>query len=150
MHPQHNGPALPLPEPAPPRSARRVLALGIYDGATAGVLEADTGEVYRFDMPDEDVQLGKVGPRTYSLRLLPADAFHQLIAIIGPHFPPQWPAWYPLWQFTDDANRVQVEAQTDVILAEAGPIIWEITTDDYWEFTHFFAIRPGTRPAFHE
>jgi hypothetical protein len=150
MHYPHNGPASSLPELAAPRSARRVLALGIYDGATAGVLEADTGEVFRFDLPDEDVQLGKLGPRTYSLRLLPADAFRQLIAIIGPHFPPKWPAWYPVWQFPDDSTRVQVEAQTDMVLAEAGPVLWEITTDDYWEFAHFVATRPVTRPAVHE
>jgi hypothetical protein len=147
---QHNGPASSVPEVVSPRSARRVLALGMYDGATAGVLEADTGDVYRFDLPDEDVQLGKVGPRTYSLRLLPADALGRLIAILGPHFPPKWPAWYPVWQFTDDAMREQVEAQTDTILAEAGPVLWEITTDDCWEFTHFVAARPVIRPAVHE
>jgi hypothetical protein len=134
-----NGPPVDAQTVRVPGGARRVLILGYYDGALDGVLEADTGDVYRFDSLAEPEQLVRQKSRSYLLKPLPADALDRLVAIIGPYSQPRWPAWLPVWQFPDEATRSDVETRTDTIVNQAGPVTWQISTDDFFSFSRFTA-----------
>ena len=132
---------------AGPTGCRRLLIFGYYDGATDGVLETASGEVYRFDFVDEVRDPDGRDRRTFLLRPLPADALDRLAAVIAPYIPPAWPDWLPIWRFPDDAVRAEVESQMDAILDEAGPERWEVTADGLSSATPFADVRPVATPT---
>jgi hypothetical protein len=115
-----------------PSPITRVIALDWYDGPTGGVLQVgDAGPVYRFIMLDErqlesddDTDL-----RVYGLYPLPADALTRLTDAIAPYMAPRWPVWFPVWKFPSDEIRQTVEAQTDGIINQAGPLTWVVVGD---------------------
>jgi hypothetical protein len=137
-----------MPKAVSPTGARRVLILGYYDGATDGVLEADTGDVYRFDLIDEVHNPEGCDFRTFALRPLAVGSLDRLTEIIGPHIPPTWPVWVPVWRFPSDSVRQDVEQRLDAILAEAGEIEWEVRSGDSGTLAHF-TFAPTTRAAVH-
>ncbi|HKB06431.1 MAG TPA: hypothetical protein VKD90_29825 [Gemmataceae bacterium] len=130
-----------------PTGARRVLIFGFYDGALDGVLEADTGEIFRFEPLAEPEGPLHQRYRSFTLRALPTDALDRLVMLIEPHIPARWPAWMPVWNFSDEATRSSVETGTDAILEQAGDVTWQITTDDYHSFAHFDAVPVQPAPA---
>jgi hypothetical protein len=140
----HNGAA---PKATPPTGARRVLILGYYDGATDGVLEADTGDVYRFDLLNETHNPEGLDHRSFALRLLPAGSLDRLTEAIGPHIPPTWPVWLPVWRFPNDATRQDVEQTVDAVLAQAGDLLWEVRPKDTVTFESMVATPLDTRLA---
>src|SRR5262245_66628705 len=88
-----------------PTGARRVLIFGFYDGALDGVLEADTGEIFRFEPLAEPEGPLHQRYRSFTLRALPTDALDRLVMLIEPHIPARWPACMPLPNITDSATR---------------------------------------------
>jgi hypothetical protein len=127
-----------------PTAARRLLILGYYDGATDGVLEADTGDIYRFDLLDEVHNPDGCDHRSFVLRPLPADSLDRLTEIIGEHIPPAWPHWFPIWRFSSDAIRQDVDTRIDAILAQAGGTEWESRPDDLVTFSRL-TVTPAAR-----
>ncbi len=124
----------------------RVIALGFYDGLTNGLIQFADGTEYRFDESDEPDHHG--GARTFDLAPLPAGSFDRAAAVIGAHIPPKWPTWVPIWQFTSADVQRTVEAETDAILSEAGPVSWVVSASDYHTFTNFRASQlPRSQPA---
>ncbi len=120
------------------RPALRVLVLGYYDGATDGVIELGTDNVYRFDLTEEVHLVVGRAERTFTLRPLPANALDRIVAAIAPfHQEPRWPAWYPLWTFPTDADRDRTTAEVDGILNEARNPVGRLTTTDYWDFRSY-------------
>ena len=117
-------------------SVRRALILGYYDGALDGVLESSTGEVFRFELVGEEHEVVLQKQRTYQLRPMPADALDRLVGIIEPYMQPRWPSWFPRWAFPDDATQRDVERRTNIILDEAGPAAWIISTEDFVSFSN--------------
>src|SRR5215472_6725080 len=77
MDQNRNGHVQP-PGLAKPAGCRRLLVFDYYDGATDGVLEADTGDVYRFDLQGEEHNPDGLDRRTYYLRPLSPDALDRL------------------------------------------------------------------------
>lgn len=132
------------PALARPASCRRIIVFGYYDGATDGVLEADTGDTYRFDMQGEVYNPDGLDRRTYIFRPLPSDALDRLAAVIGKYMPPKWPGWYPLWKFPDAESQAAVEKQVDAILDQAGPARWEVVGERLWASEPFAEVRPVT------
>ena len=131
---------------SPPTGARRVLALDFYDGPTGGVLEADTGDEYRFNLADED-ELSRAGERSFSLRPMPRGSLDRLVAVIGPYFPPKWPLWFPIWHFVDGELQRRVESETDTILELAGAVEWLVKSSDQWELARFSSTARTAAPA---
>ncbi len=124
----------------------RIIALGFYDGPTNGAIRFADGTEFRFDLTDES-DLGSEG-RTFSFAPLPAGSFDRLAATISAHIPPQWPTWVPIWRFPTTEIQRGVEAETDAILAEAGPPLWVVDAVDYYTFTEFRATQlPNAQPA---
>ncbi|MEO2088043.1 MAG: hypothetical protein ABGY75_00900, partial [Gemmataceae bacterium] len=66
----------------------------------------DGGPVYRFDWSDSTNEQDM--ERHFTLRLLPAGAFDQLVSIIAEHIEPKWPAWLPPWKFSSDQIKADV------------------------------------------
>jgi hypothetical protein len=124
-----------------------MIVFGYYDGATHGVLEADTGDVYRFDLQGEEYNPDGLDRRTYHFHPLPSDALDRLAAAIGPYMPPNWPGWYPIWKFPDTESQAAVEKQIDAILDEAGPPQWEVVGESLWASEPFAEVRPVSIPA---
>lgn len=133
----HEGPNQPTP-------FTRAVVLGIYDGATEGVLQVgDGGPVYLFGLPD-GVDEGKAltaTERPFDLRPLPRDALDRIVSVLAEFQPPTFPIWYPGWQYPTDQIAQDVLARVDSILAEAGPVEWRITTPDPWGFSSVRAER---------
>ena len=132
---------------AKPTRCRRLIVFGYYDGATDGVLEADTGDVYRFDMQGEGYNPDGLDRRTYLFRPLASDALDRLAAVIGKYIPPSWPGWFPIWEFPDTDAQAAVENQIDAILSEAGPAQWQDVGESLWATEPFAEVRPVTTPA---
>lgn len=130
-----------------PIACRRILTFDYCDGPMAGVLETQSGDVYRFEFVAEVPNPDGLDRRTFVLRPMPADGFDRLVAIIAPHIPPNWPDWMPVWRFADAATRAAVEDQTDAILAEAGPHQWEVTADGLSSVSSFCEVRRVTTPT---
>lgn len=122
----------------PPPS--RVLILGYYDGATDGVIEFGPGAVYRFDWADEVHNPDGCDERTFTLRLLPADALDRLAAAIAPFHAPGWPVWAPAWTFPTAIDRDAVTAAVDTILGEAGDVVGSVVTADTVRFQTYHRI----------
>jgi hypothetical protein len=142
-----NGPPIAEGKDRAPTGARRVLIFDYYDGALSGVLEADTGEVFQFSSLAEPEELVRQNYRAYRLRPLPNDALDRLVALIEPHAQLRWPVWMPVWKFTDEAARLDVEARIEALLEQAGEVLWQIATDDYHSFAHFDAVPVQPAPA---
>ena len=132
---------------AKPANCRRMIVFGYYDGATDGVLEADTGDVYRFDPQGQEYNPNGLDRRTYLFRALPSDALDRLAAVIGKYMPPNWPGWFPIWKFPDAETQAAVESQVDAILDEAGPVQWEVVGKSLWAAEPFAEVRSVTMPA---
>ncbi len=145
MNPTANGttpqvPADPFGKPG------RMLLLGYYDGPTDGVIQFATGAVYRFVMPDEEVQLSRRWfPREYTLHPLPPDALDRLEAVLAEHLTPQRPAWYVNWQFESPEVERDVDRRVAAILDEAAPAAWLVELPA-WTFEDF---RPTRAAALH-
>jgi hypothetical protein len=106
------------------------LVFGYYDGPTHGVLEVGgTGEVYRFELIDDQQDLGK-DVRLFELDPLPNDALNSLTSILSPYIKPAWPYWVVRWMFPSPEVQADVEAQVDEVLRQAGPVVWRVTTTD--------------------
>ena len=137
-----NGPSGPRAGWNDPSGVTRVIMTGFYDGATNGMLQFGTaGRVFRFDLADDPTDDG-CDRRTFELRLLPDDAINRFVDAVAPYPAPRWPAWVPAWSFPSADIQAEVEGRTDAILAEAGPVEWAITTEDYYSFTRFEAVVP--------
>jgi hypothetical protein len=97
----------------------KILALGFYDGPTAGVLQCGCGAAYRFDMLDWD---GEHRVRVFRLAALPRGSLDQCAAAFAQSEPPRWPVWVP-WSRTSPPAEVRdaVNREVDRVLAEAGP-----------------------------
>jgi len=132
---------------AKPASCRRMIVFGYYDGAKHGVLEADTGDVYRFDLRGEEYNPNGRDRRTFLLRALPSNALDRLSAVIGKFMPPNWPGWFPIWKFPDAETQAAVESQVDAILNEAGLAQWEVVGESLWASEPFAEVRQVTTPA---
>jgi hypothetical protein len=133
-----------------PSAVRRLLILGYYDGATDGVIEFGPGpEVFEFRQTSEVHNPDAADRRTFQLRPLPPDAIDQLVRILSPHLEPAWPVWAPVWRFPDERTRLDVEAAVNAVLSAAGPIDWEIETDDLVTFSHFHAKPLRSEPVIH-
>ena len=112
----------PFPEGVPfPSPGQKILALGYYDGPTEGLLQCETGRVYRFEILAWDSETQDV--RVFGLAPMPPAAFDQLAELFAQREKPRWPVWIPSW--CEDQNE-----ETDAILKEAGPTEWVIATDD--------------------
>ncbi len=133
-----------LPGHNDPSPITRVIILDFYDGALGGVMEvAGGGGAYRF----ECVNVTAEEPhRAFDLRPLPAGSFDRLAGILGEHLDPRWPVWMPVWAFSTDDIREEVERRTDGILELAGEPRWRITTTDTVEFRSLVA-EPVRSPA---
>jgi len=99
------------------------VALGYSDGPTNGILECE-GDGYKFDMLDGD------DLRFYSLAPLPPDSVADFVRTLAPFQQPRWPVWCPLWSFSSETIRQNVEQETDRILGRAGPVEWVVATED--------------------
>src|SRR6266542_238922 len=99
----------------------RMIVLGFYDGPTEGVIQFEPdGPAFRFEMPDEDDQLGRRNrAREFLFFPLPPGTVDRLAALLAPYQPPAWPVWCPLWQFPTPVIRAEVEAATDALLRTA-------------------------------
>ena len=117
----------------------RVIVLGYYDGATNGVIQFPDESVFRFDWVDEPDPNGD--ERSFNFAPLPPDALDRLTTVIAPYIPPTEPVWFPIWRFPSPEIQRAVEAEVDVILADAGPVNWVVTTSDYHGFTESRAAR---------
>jgi hypothetical protein len=96
----------------------RIIALGFYDGPTAGVLEcAACGTAYRFDMLDWD---DDHRVRLFRLGALPPGAFDQCVEILARTDTPRWPVWVP-WARSrpPDAGRERADQELQAILGRA-------------------------------
>jgi hypothetical protein len=112
----------PFPEGVSfPSPAQKILALGYYDGPTEGLLQCDSGRVYRFEILAWDSETQDV--RVFSLAPIPPAAFDQLAELFARREKPRWPVWIPSW--CEDQNK-----ETDAVLKEAGPVEWVMATDD--------------------
>lgn len=115
-----------------PSPITRLIALGYQDGPTEGVLQmGEGGPEYRFVMLDQR-QLDtndNADVRVYGLYPLPADSIARLTEAISPHIDPRWPVWCPTWRFETDEIRDAVEAKTDDIVEQAGPLSWIVVGD---------------------
>lgn len=127
-----------------PTGCRRLIVFDYYDGPMAGVLESQSGDVYRFEYTEEVHDPDGLDRRTFVLRPLPANALDRLATVIAPYIPPDWPDWLPIWRFPDAATQAAVESQTDVILDEAGPDQWQVTADGLSSERPFVDVRPVT------
>jgi hypothetical protein len=130
-----------------PASYRRMLMLGYYDGPTDGVIEADSGQVYRFELKGQIEDLWDASLRPYLLRPMPLDAMDRLVKLIDPYFPPRWPVWAPIWNFTNESLQADIDAQVENILQEAGPPCWLVELDSRLTSTNFAQVRPWTSPT---
>lgn len=117
-----------------PSPVSRVIVFGYYDGATDGVMELADGLVYRFDLADETHNPEGCDERQFDLRPLPPGSLDRLAAIIGEHITPAWPVWAPIWNFSTDVLKVEVERRVDAILDLASEPQWRITTSDTTSF----------------
>jgi hypothetical protein len=133
----------------PAAVVQRLLVLDYYDGATEGVMEfGPTREAYHFRWVDAEHPTGEaLRRRTYVLHPMPADSLDRLAIVLAPHLKPNWPAWFPIWRFPSESIRQRVEAETDAILAEAGPATWLVETDDPFTISHFTATRLSAEPV---
>jgi hypothetical protein len=116
-----------------PSPVTRVLVLGYYDGPTEGVLQVGpSGEVYRFAMIEEIPGQGKndTDLRSFALSPLPPDSLEAIAATLSPFIAPQWPLWVPVWHFPSPESQRDVEGRVDRVLELAGPVAWQVTTDD--------------------
>lgn len=129
-----------------PSPVERVIAFGYYDGATDGVMDLG-GTEYRFDLSDETHNPDGCDERRYDLRPLPPGSFQQVVAIVGEHLEPRWPAWVPIWKFPSAEVRAEVERQVEAVLGQAGEPRWRLTTSDTTDFRVVFAdpIRTAAR-----
>lgn len=123
--------------------------LGYYDCATDGVIEfGSIRETYQFRWTDADHPAADtLHRRTFTLHPMPADSLERLSNVLTPYIKPAWPAWFPIWRFPSESIQQDVEAETDAILAEAGPATWQIETEDVFNFSHFTATRLLAEPA---
>lgn len=119
-----------------PFAIRRIVIIGLYDGALDGVLESSTGEAYRFEIHGNEDEAVLLKQRTYELRKMPTDALDRLVELLSPHVvrKPTWPVWIPR-SFIDEETEKSVEPQMDAILNNAGPVVGLITTEDFYGFS---------------
>jgi hypothetical protein len=101
--------------------AKKILVLDYYDGPTEGLLQCETGRVFRFEIVAWDSETQDV--RVFSLAPMPPSAFDRLAELIAQVEMPRWPVWIPSW--CEDQNE-----ETDAILKEAGPVEWVIAAED--------------------
>lgn len=97
----------------------------------------EDGRVFRFELPrghDGDLMLAAM-ERTYELRPIPADAIGRIAAELAPYHPPDWPHWFPTWEFPDAGTLHDVETVVSGILAESGPVELLLTTADPWKLS---------------
>jgi hypothetical protein len=140
MNPTTNG-TQPRVEVNPFGMPSRMILLGYYDGPTEGVIQFQSGSVYRFLMPDEERQLSRQSfPRDYALHPLPADALDRLEAVLAEHLTPLRPARYVNWQFESPDVERDTDRHVATILGEAAPAAWLVTLPA-WTFEDFNPIR---------
>jgi hypothetical protein len=109
----------------------RVLALGFYDGPTNGLLQCGAnGPVYKFDLLDEVWDAEGQDLRVFSLAPVFSTALAQLAEAYANLLTPRWPVWAPIWSFPTASEQAAMEALTDQVLQQAGPVQWVIATRD--------------------
>src|SRR6266568_2897931 len=111
-----------------PSPFTKVLALDWYDGPTGGVVQlGEGGEVFRFELLDKQ-QLAEtdIDLRVFGLYPLLPNALARLTAALTPTHEPNWPVWFPIWEFPTDEARSKVDQEADDILAQAGPLTWVV------------------------
>jgi hypothetical protein len=100
----------------------RIIALGWYDGPTAGLLQCGAcSREYRFELMDElfdgeDEQ----DLRVYSLAPLASGSVTRLTDALSRYEPPRTPIWVPHWEFPTQAEKSDLNHLSDQILAGAG------------------------------
>ena len=112
-----------------PSPFSRVVALGYYDGPTNGLLECGAGgQVFKFDLLDEQANPEGLEVRVFGLALLSPSALTQLAQAYARFFTPRWPVWVPVWQFPRREDQEAMERLTDQVLQQAGPVQWVVAT----------------------
>ena len=111
---------------------------GYYDGPTEGII--DFGDAVRvfcfkavaFDF-DRQMRVSKLArvPSGEQLEWI----VESLSSSLGP---PKWPFWVPIWDFSDESERLRVEAELDAFCA-AGETVMAVLTDEALE--KCFAVR---------
>jgi hypothetical protein len=109
----------------------KVIALGYYDGPTAGIVQCHScATAYKFDllMWDEDQDR-----RIFTLTELPIHAWSSIVNILSPYTSPTWPIWVPLWQFPTEEETTMVNKQIENILQQAKPPVCIIVCSNLLE-----------------
>jgi hypothetical protein len=113
----------------------RIIALGWYDGPTAGLLQCGAcSREYRFELLDElfdgeDEQ----DLRVYSLAPLVSGSVTRLTDALSRYELPRIPIWVPHWEFPTEAEKSELDRLSDQILDGAGPPELVIATPDLSE-----------------
>jgi hypothetical protein len=110
----------------------RIIALGFYDGPTAGILQcASCGAVYRFDMLDWD---DNQEVRVFRLASLPPGSLDEAIRAFDKAGPPSWPVWVPVRAaFPSEEIAQQADATIQRILERAEPARYVVAWSGYGE-----------------
>ena len=120
----------------------RMIVLGYYDGPTEGVIQFENGLVFRFFMPDEEVQLARHWiAREYVFHPMPVDSLDPLERVLAEHLTPVRPSWCVNWHFNSSEIAREMDDKVAAILAEAGPALWSVTVPDCWTLQDFHPTR---------
>jgi hypothetical protein len=122
-----------LPSPPGSRSPfSRILALGFYDGPTAGILQCGTcGAVYRFDMLDWD---DNQEVRVFRLAALPPGSLEEAIRVFEKAGPPRWPVWIPMRSaFPSEEAAQEADRAVGRLLDRAETARWVVAWSGYGE-----------------
>jgi len=96
----------------------KIIALGFYDGPTSGMAQCEIcSAIYKFVMLDWD---DDQEVRIFSLAPFASAAWTRTVNLLSKHESPNWPLWFPKWEFPSELVRNNVDNETDKILANAG------------------------------
>jgi len=110
----------------------KILALGLYDGPTSGILECSAcSAVYRFDMLDWD---DDHEVRIFRLAALPADSLTRCVRALAQAEQPRWPLWVPSRpNLPSEEARRMADREIERILENAKPAELVIAWAGYGE-----------------
>lgn len=108
----------------------RIIALDYYDGLKGGLVRCSRCSAeYAVEMTGESEDDSCL--RTWALALLPQGSFDRIVGLIVPWLgEPQWPFWFPIWNFGTDADRRAVSAEIEKVMSMAGRPAFHVTSDD--------------------
>ena len=107
---------------------RRLISLGYYDGTTNGLLSFEqSGLAFRYELVSWD---SGEDWRVFCLSPLIQSDFGAAVQVLSVLGEPRWPCWFPHWEFTSDAQKLDVEQALEAILNRSGPYRMAVLSRD--------------------